>query len=260
MDLDKVFNSAIKPADMLIVLYESLLTNNTRAIRSEYKTRAFTSKIVPWPQQDGLWRSKGHSILILGNDNSKLSHHSFSPDSLSVFLRSALVLAMAAIDKLLHEAVSNNFSRLAREGTIDRFAHIDVSTCYQISLSARERKGKGGKIKTRPGHKIKAEVLQQIYTDSFLSSRRVEEVSSALGKKKIFSIFGNTLHPSQTHEQVKAKWISLYRRRNQIAHEGDIVRKSKGRVLDLNRIRFGDIKKDIDFIKAFGTFLAGQLQ
>ena len=58
-----------------------------------------------------------------------------------VFLRAALVFALAAIDKILHEAISKHFTSLAREEILDRFVKFKVSKAYEIALAARSRAG-----------------------------------------------------------------------------------------------------------------------
>jgi hypothetical protein len=158
MKLLTCFDEAIRQCNALVDLHDELLTLNTRNIRPELTGRIFKSGIVKWPQRDGLWRSTGKSILILGNNKSKLSNKSFSSDNLSFLLRSAMVLGMAAIDKILHEAISNNFVKLAKEEELDKYVQLEVSKCYEIAQNARIRRGHGGKILSRPGHKIKAEV------------------------------------------------------------------------------------------------------
>ncbi len=259
MKLIDMFNRAMKQCDILLDLHKALLTTNSRSVRSEWKSRFFDAKLVKWAMRDGLWRSTGKSILILGNNHSQLTHESFSSEYLSVFLRSAIVLCFAAIDKILHEAVSNNFVNLVRSESLDKIVRLEVSKCYEIAQGARIRRGKGGKSRSRPGHKIKTEVLSRIYSETFLAPRRLEEICAWLGVPHVFDRFGNTLKPRKRNEEIKREWARLYCRRNQIAHEGDIIRKAKGQKIHFHSVRADMIRQDVDWVRGFGSFICQSL-
>lgn len=256
MKLRDIFTEAIKDADNLVLLYDSLLTANQRQIRPEWRDRFFKAQLVSWPKKGGLWRSKNDKVLIIGNDKAQLSHLSFSADCLSVFLRAALVLAMAAVDKVLHEAVSKNFASLAKSGELDDLVQIKLSKVYQISQAARVRKGKGGKVKSRPGHKIKAEVLARIYSDCYLSTRKLQEICAACGEKSIFAQFAVSRQRNERAQQLQDRWSQIYQRRNRIAHECNIVRKAKTGRIRFHELEPRQIKNDIIFTKRFGRFIA----
>lgn len=258
MNLTKTFEESISHADELLILYDALLTKNQRAANSgNWTTKVFDSKLIPWPKRDGLWRSRGKNILIIGNNKAGIDLEAFNAAGLAVLLRSAMVLAMAAIDKLLHEAISLRFSSLAQAGELDKFVKLDLSTCYKIAQEARERRGKGGKIKKRPGHKIKSEVLRRIYQESYLSLKRLQEVSAACGKNKIFDKYAKTIN--STPKELQDKWSHIYVRRNNIAHECDIVRKAKTKQIHFNHVSPSELQNDINFTKQFGKFLAKEL-
>jgi len=260
MKLTDIYSEAIKQSDALVMLYDSLLTKNSRSMRADLKKRFIAAKLVQWPQRAGLWRSKNDSLLIVGTDDSRLSHKSFGSEALSILLKSALVFALAAVDKILHEAISIHFAALAKSGEIDDLVHIELSKAYEVARSARVRRGKGGKIVPRPGHKLKEEVLKQIYSGSYLSLRYLQKICAACGKDKIFSKYSKRLNATQTAQELQKNWTRTYYRRNCIAHECDIVRKAKARNIHYHNIGVQEIKADIYFAKMFGAFLADELK
>jgi hypothetical protein len=148
LKLQDIFTESIKDAQKLVLLYDALLTTNERSARADWTDRFYDSKLTSWPKKEGLWRAKNTNILIVGRENGSLSHGDFKADSLCVLLKSALVLSMASIDKILHEAIVVNFRKLAKDGMLDKFAQIDVSKCYEIAEHA------GRTDNTRPGHMI----------------------------------------------------------------------------------------------------------
>jgi hypothetical protein len=176
-----------------------------------------------------------------------------------VFLRSALVSAMAAVDKILHEAVSKHFTSLARKGILDRFVEFKVSKAYEIALSAREPAAAGGAGK-RPGHDIKTEVLAEIYKDTYLANRELQAVCAACGKNGIFAEYAQVLGGNNRSQKLQNRWSRIYQRRNHIAHESDIQRKERMRKVSFNPVDAVKIKSDIKFVEDFGHFLATQLK
>lgn len=181
-------------------------------------------------------------------------------DSRSVFLRAALALAMAAVDKVLHEAISKRFAYVAADGSLDKIVQIELSKAYRIAQAARVRTGKGGKVRRRPGHDIKAEVLTEIYRDSYLSARRIQEISAICGKSQIFKLYAAHLtkpgKKARSAQPLRERWSRMYTRRNQIVHECDIMRQAKPRKARFDTVDGRRFKRDIAFIKNFGQFLA----
>jgi ribosomal protein S8E len=259
MKLSDTFLEAVCHSDQLVHLYDRLKTKNLRAIRPEWEKRFLAAKLTNWPKKKDIWRSKNDSVLIVGVKGGGLSHKDFEAAALLVLLRSALVFAMAAIDKILHESVSKRFVALAKTEKLDSIVRLELSKSYRIAIESRVRKGKGGKIRSRPGSKIKAAVLDKMYRESFLSTNRLQEVCAACGKNKIFDRYGKTLRPQKSADHLQQEWARLYTRRNHMAHECDIVRKSKAKKIHFQKISETELKSDIAFIRAFGKYLAGEL-
>ncbi|MGQ9662006.1 MAG: hypothetical protein ACUVWX_06675 [Kiritimatiellia bacterium] len=179
MKLADTFSRALQHVKDLVVLHDLLLTGNERGVRKDRAKCFYKAHLFQLAKGAGLWRNRNSKLLIVGRSDTGRSHSVFSADALSVLLRSALVLSLAAVDKVRHEAISRHFATLAKSGALDEMEDVKLSKAYEIAQSARRRRGKGGKIKLRPGHKIKAEVLTQVYGDSYLSP------ASAAGRSRL---------------------------------------------------------------------------
>lgn len=185
MKLSKIFTESIKQSDNLVKLYETVISKNRRSARRGWSDKVFAAKIVRWGKNEGLWRISKSDLLIIGKcNNSTASEETFFAQNLEVLLRSAFVLAMATIDKILHEALLNHFYVLINTDSIDGLATIPLSESYKISLTARIRKGKGGQIKSRPGHKFKALFLEKAYEKTLLSTSSLEQICAKCEKIK----------------------------------------------------------------------------
>jgi len=258
MQLIDVFDAAIRDAEHLRVLYSTILTTNHRAIRPEWANRFFKARLNTWPRQQGLWRSANANVLIVGTNVANVNHRQFQHESLAVLLRSSLVLYMAAVDKILHEALSKHFAILAKNESLDELVDISISRAYAIAQHARVHTGKGGKRKKRPGHALKVEMLADIYKDSYLKTSNLEKIWVACGKKQIFQLFSKA-HCGQTAQQVKDRWSRLYQYRNRIAHECDMIRKARSQMVSFHPVDSISIMNDLDFIREMGRFISRQL-
>jgi hypothetical protein len=260
MKLTDMFSVAIGHADKLALLHDRLTTGNKYAIQSKWAERFLRAKLTNWSKRDLLWRSKNDSILIVGTTEAGLSHRDFTSEALLHLLRAALVMSMAGVDKLLHEALSKHFVALVKKRKLDNLLVLELSKSYRISIESRVRKGKGGRVRSRPGHKLKAAVLDKLYRVSFLSLNQLQEICAACGKEKIFYMYGRTMSPQQSSDTLQKRWARIYMRRNHIAHECDIMRKSRARKVYFHPVTSADLKKDIEFVKSFGLFLAHELE
>jgi hypothetical protein len=215
-----------------------------------------------WPNSTNLWLQKcsNNNLIIAGNEHSSLTEDHFCHERMGTLLRAAFVFSMAAVDKILHEAILYNFSDLLRSKEIDDLVNIPLSDSYNIAIQARERRGKGGKIRSRPGHKFKEKVLIELYKKSFLSNHSLEKVCACLGKKRIFTAYSKSIGTKAKADAIRDKWIRAYERRNSIAHECDIVRKKKARKVHFNPIDEKRMPEEIKFIGDFGKFLSKELK
>jgi hypothetical protein len=94
-----------------------------------------------------------------------------------------------------------------------------------------------------------------------LSSTKLCQVCSACGKKKIFDLYSKDSNAKGiSAKDLGIKWSQLYYRRNQIAHECDIVRQAKPQKIKQNQCKPNKIKEDIKFIMDFGEFLSKELE
>lgn len=258
MNLTTLFEHSFLYSDNLVKLYESLVTKNKKNARADWIDRLYKSKVIRWPRKNGIWRSSGSNILVIGNKDAQLIQSDFSSDSLLILLKTALVLAMAAVDKILHEAIIKDFVHLVKSGALDKIIELPLSDSYNIALLSRKRTGQGGKTKTRPSHLIKHLVLEKLYTKSFLATRLLEEICSSCGVSSIFKEFATEKNKKEV-DIIKKHWSSIYQKRNHIAHECDIIRKEKTKKIHFHKAEPQKLIDDIHFVEAFGIFVAEKL-
>lgn len=259
MRLMTVFSEAIQHSDRLVKLHESLTTTNQRKIRKDWADHFYGAKLVPWPRKNGLWRSRAGEMLIVGTSRAQLSYADFTSEALNVLLRGALVFAMAAVDKLLHEAVAKKFVSLVKKRKLDDLLKLELSTSYRIAIESRVRSGKGGKVRKRPAAKLRAAVFDRLYRETFLAADKLQRIVGACGLQNVYGTYGQTLTPRLREETFRKRWMHLYTRRNAIAHECDVVRQSKARRVRFHAVTAAELRDNIATARAFGTYLAREL-
>jgi hypothetical protein len=262
MKLLDIFNESIKLADNLLTLYNTILAKRKRSAKKSWIDKLYSNRIISWRKKDGAWRSFGKDILIIGKKTDSNSQNIFKQEYLCVLLRTSLVMAMSAVDKILHEAVSKNFVALAKDGKLDKNKIISfpVLDAYRIAIESRKRSGKDGKTKIRPGHKIKEVVIREIFKSTFLPTNDLERICSLFDKGNIFSLYKTNRALTKGAKELKIKWSVIYKHRNNIAHECDIVRKQKARKIHFNNLKPNNIINEINFVKDFGNFIARELE
>ena len=156
------------------------------------------------------------------------------PDHL---LRSSLMMAVSAVDTLVHEIVINaiiyEFIERKNKFNINNII-IELNTFkagddIQLSL-------------------IEGNLRRQYAKQSFQSARQIEGALASVGIKKIWSRLSSSL--GQSPEEIKLRINVIVRRRNQIVHEGDL-----DLLHELHEICRSDIEDSIRFYKSLAAGL-----
>src|SRR3989344_3185516 len=149
MKLTAFFDESTIHAKQLVELHDALDFREKRT-RSEWRDKLFNNGIVDWGKREGVWRnvSTDGRVQIVGSNAKKAFKDNLS-DRRSMLLQHALVMMLASIDKLLHQAtISKNFVQLLRAGKFDNLMkNFPASETYEIAMESRVRRGYGGKTK-----------------------------------------------------------------------------------------------------------------
>lgn len=171
---------------------------------------------------------------------------------------SALVMSLAAIDKILHQSVLNKFTVLMREEDLDDLVKFKISDAYDIAIDARVRKGKGGKKKSRPGNKIKLKVVEEIYKDCYLAKNNLEKIAklTGLAGKNIWDEFKRAKARPEGRDDLIKMWNHAYSLRNKVVHECMIKRQARQHATNFLIVTEIETDEYINYLKQFGEFLS----
>lgn len=248
-------------AKRLRELFDALEFHEKRT-RSEWRDKLFKYHLVEWGTRSGVWRcvSADKKVQIVGTDTQKIFQENLAA-ARPVLLQQALVMMLAAVDKILHQATTTKkFVQLLRSGKLDDIVkNFAVSDAYGIAMESRKRRGRGGKIQPRPANRIKEVVSVKLYELSFLGTSNLEKICAANGVNQVFTAYAKHLK-RKSPELLKKQWSLIYRRRNTIVHECNVLRtKISPKKIRFEAINPVELKKDLDFVEDFGKFLAEKL-
>lgn len=163
--------------------------------------------------------------------------------------RSALVMAIAAIDSYMHWLVYRQISETRKEGDIPRsLAKLNVPFTDIAALADATVRGRKDGINTRPWVHVKHAMQNQLLKETFQSYEQMARAFSWAGVDKPWSRVSVKL--GLQAGDIKIRLNRLVHRRNQIVHEGDIARASRPRRLQYNAVDHQQVVTDIDWIAA----------
>ena len=230
------FDIAMQRADHLLRLYELLHDTRSYKVRKDWATKF--RDLMHWPKNETIVRVDGkdrNSFLIL-REAAEIDRDKFTHDYLAELLRATVVATVSALDRYMHDiVVFHSWTLLTRaESKIPkelRKLHVPV-------LAARHAIDKIRSDATaRPGVLVKEALREQLHRDyTFQNSDDVLKAAQMLGIKDFWREVAKLMSGKPTNEEVVKKLQEIARRRNQIVHEADILRKAKSKTVSMREI------------------------
>ena len=162
--------------------------------------------------------------------------------------RSALVLAVTAVDSYMHWLVYRRISEVRREGDLPKLlAKLEVPFSDFASLADATIKARREDRDLRPWVQVKNAVQRRLLKETFQSYEQVGQALSLAGIDKGWSRTADALGIKA--DDIKTRLNHLVHRRNQIVHEGDIKRASRPQKLQYNDVGQVNVAADVDWIE-----------
>ena len=182
-----------------------------------------------WPQNTKILRVDGRdSLLIVRSPAAGLSYDRFDHEYTSELLRSALVAAVSALDRYMHDlVVSKCWSFLNKPDK-----HIPKSLkelAVPALVTAKALKTLRGDSESRPGYLVKKAIQDVLHRDLYQGSAGIERCMGLMGEKKYWDRLSDKMPETMTSKELRRRLNNIVTRRNQIVHEADLERKIKGR-------------------------------
>lgn len=156
-----------------------------------------------------------------------------------------MVMAVAAIDSYMHALVLRRVAEVRKAADFPKsLARLDVEfadlTKLADSTIDAQRRGKP----MRPWVRVKAALQNRLLKDTFQSYDQVARGLAIAGVNKPWEKIAKELGKST--KDCKSWLNGLVHRRNQIVHEGDLMRASRPRRLKFNSVTHAAAEDDVD--------------
>lgn len=250
------FNSAIKRSENLLQLFDLLANDRSRNVRKD-KAQKIKS-VMHWPKKEKIVmiESKKMKSVLLMKDTTQIDYKNFERSYIDEILRAALVSAVSALDRYVHDRVVENCIKMLNKkednipGSLKRLK-LSLIVTKNVLLKIKMNPSSSSKNKNvRPGFILKKAIQDELHLRPFQS---VEEISNALsyvGIKEVWPSISKQFNPPLKQETIKTTLKKIADRRNQIVHEADLERKTRGKKISLRKIKRKNIEQNIIFIKS----------
>jgi len=245
------FDAALERADHLLRLYDLLHDTRARGVRADWASKLCS--LMHWPKSEKIVRVDGQgqrSILILreavGIDRDKFTH-----EYLAELLRATVVATVSALDRYMHDiVVLHSWTLLKRaESKIPK----ELKKLQIPMLSARYAVDKLRRDSSaRPGVLIKEALREHLHKEfTFQRPDDVQKAALMLGVDDFWTKVSAAIPGAPKKAEVIETLREIARRRNQIVHEADIVRKAKAKTITMRDIDAKTAAKWVAWMRAF---------
>lgn len=174
-------------------------------------------------------------------------------------LRSALVLAIAALDRYMHERVSRQIvrafrrptrlNRRQREFTVPAYVAFEVArkAAHNVRVNLQD---KTGPRPVRPANLVRNAIRGLMHERPLQSWRQIEDAMGLIGITNTETQLRHLLHDDHWHT-LKSELATACRMRNLIVHEGHIKRRLRGHSISHGEISVSAVNRAIDCVTAF---------
>ena len=247
------YNDTAERAKIFLVYHDGLVNTRSRRIRKDWKSSFLN--LMHWPAGSTIERIDTKDAVIVLRAGAMLTTDHFTQAWLDDQLRAALTFGVSALDRYVHERVVKGIISALKVRPLTRQQEelsIPVSTAIQISEESVLAQKNGQKI--RPANIVRKKVQELLHKRPFQSFREIEYAFGLLGVKNLAAQL-QVAYGVADLKEIKARLSNIAMRRNQIVHEGDLVRHERGGQIKWHGITRKYVADSLDFLDQFVTHL-----
>jgi hypothetical protein len=245
----EAYKDTSERARVFLAYHDGLINTRSRRIRKDWK--ASFLKLMHWPAASAIERIDSKDAVIVLRDGAALTPDHFTQPWLDDQLRAALTFGVSALDRYVHERVVKGIIPALKGTPLTRQQEefsIPVSTAIQISEEAVAAQKMG--LKIRPANIVRKKVQELLHKRPFQSYREIEYAFSLLGVKDLAKQL-QAAYGVGDLKAFKSQLAGIAMRRNQIVHEGDLVRHERGGQVKWHEINRKYVADSLDFLDTF---------
>jgi hypothetical protein len=222
----EAFDDIIARAQLCLDLHVGLIDVRRRGIRSDWK-ESFCG-LMHWPKGSNIERVDSRDAVVVLRDGCKLTRSSFRKEALEELLRSALVVAVSALDRYVHERVVKKVVKALSGKDLNRSQReLAIPVSDALRIQSTFRKAMRNNPNVRPANEVRHILQESLHQRTFQSWSEIESAFELVGVNGLAGQIQAARHAA-TIQPLKKQLGDIARRRNQIVHEGDLVRHRRG--------------------------------
>ncbi len=213
------FSTAMGRARYLLKLYHGLANTRQRSIRTDWAENF--CDLMHWPKANAanIDRIDSNDVVLVLRDGASLTATDFDHDQLTDLLRASLVMGISAMDAYFHSKILAYVVKAARKGDQMPKALLKANITVSDFVSATKYK--------RRMQALRNAMQRSLGFQSFQQAKNIEDALGLIGIAKFWSSTATRM--AKPLDDVKKELASHVKRRNQIAHEGDLSQSKKSR-------------------------------
>jgi hypothetical protein len=162
--------------------------------------------------------------------------------------RYALLTAVASIDTYMHWLVFSRLSEVRHRVDLPKsLAQVEIPFSALVTLADSAISARQNDNAIRPWVRLKNTLQSQLLDQTFQSYDQVAGAFALAGIKRPWTKVAEELDVQA--DDIKQRLNQLVHRRNQIAHEGDIMRMSRPREMRFNQVDYALVTTDVDWVE-----------
>ncbi|GAA3539023.1 hypothetical protein [Nocardioides daeguensis] len=190
------------------------------------------------------------AIDVLDRADALLTLDSGSGSVLDADLRrQALVMGVAGLDTWMHWKIH----RVPLDALSQNLAEIAVPFANLVEMGERSVEARKQGVRDRPMVRARNALHAQLLRITFQSARDWQRGFNLLGVRSGFTAVGAAMVPSEAKADIESRLNQLSHRRNQVVHEGDLMRQAKPRAIRHNDLEAAKVADDLLWIRRFLT-------
>lgn len=247
------YNDTAERARVFLAYHDGLMNTRSRRERSEWREKFLS--VMRWPKGSDITRIDSKDAVVVLKADATLTSDHFSQAWLDDQLRASLVFGVSALDRYVHERVVKGLIPALKKRPLNKQQEelaLPVSTTLQLAgeAVAARKKGKNN----RPSNIVRKKIQELLYKRPFQSFREIEYAFCLLGIKNLAGQLQAAYRVGDLKE-VREQLSNIAMRRNQIVHEGDLVRHERGGSIKWHPIPRKYVADSLDFIDDFVNHL-----
>jgi len=230
----ETFDRAIARAKYIQILARGLTNYRKRKARRDWG-KSF-KQLMHWPLKHKIERVDSRDVILVLRDGSKLKSKHFSSEALDDLLRASFVMTLSAMDAYFHAKIIRH---------VVQHSKASVPSNRLLNEKILVSDFMAGQKYKRTNQALRIAIERKLSYQSLQTPDKIADSLQLIGVNSFWDSIAKEMKTDP--KKLKSQVTKIAKRRNQIAHEGDVSQSKKARNKSRN-IGHKDVTKAIELV------------